>query len=61
MSRMNVIKPSQFQGVHLNAIPFVEDLVTFDNLLYDFDVVDGNIVGELARRSLQNYGDTVRY
>ena len=29
-------------------------------MLYDIDIVDGNIIGELARRSLQKYNNTVR-
>ena len=44
----------------MNDIPNVEDLLTLNILLYNMDVVDGNIVGELARRSLQQYESTVR-
>ena len=29
-------------------------------MLYDIDIVDGNVIGELARRSLQKYENTVR-
>ena len=29
-------------------------------MLYDINIVDGNIIGELARRSLQKYNNTVR-
>ena len=29
-------------------------------MLYDIDIVDGNIIGELARRSVQKYDNTVR-
>ena len=36
----------------MNDIPIVEDLLTLNILLYDIDIVDGNIVGELARRSV---------
>ena len=50
----------QFQGVHMNDVPTVEDLLALNILLYDIDNVDGNIVGEIARRSLQNYENTVR-
>ena len=53
-------RADQFQGVHMNDIPFVEDLLTLNILLYDKDIVDGNIVGELARRSVQRYENTVR-
>ena len=44
----------------MNDIRTVEDLLTLNNLLYDIDIVDGNIVGELARRSVQKYENTVR-
>ena len=50
----------QFQGVHMNDIPFAEDPLTLNILLYDRDIVDANIVGELARRSVQKYENTVR-
>ena len=43
----------------MNDIPVVEDLLTLNILLYDIDFVDGNI-GELARRSVQKYGNLVR-
>ena len=57
---MDGLNPNQFQGVHINDNPTVEDLLTLNILLYDIDIVDGNIVGELARRSLQKYENTVR-
>ena len=44
----------------MNDIPTVEDLLTLNILLYDIDIVDGNIVGELARRSVQKNENTVR-
>ena len=44
----------------MNDITTVEDLLTLNILLNDIDIVDGNIVGELARRSLQKYENTVR-
>ena len=52
--------PNQFHGVHMNDIPTVEDLPTLNILLYDIDIVDGNIIEELARRSVQKYNNTVR-
>ena len=57
---MDGLSADQFQGVHLNDIPIVEDLLALNILLYDIDIVDGNIVGELARRSVQKYENTVR-
>ena len=44
----------------MNDIPIVEYLLTLNILLYDIDFVDGNIIGELARRSVQKYENTVR-
>ena len=58
--KMDGLGPNQFQGVHMNVIPFVEDLLTLNIVLYDIDIVDGNIIGELARRSVQKYENTVR-
>ena len=57
---MNGLSLNQFQGVHMNDIPTVEGLLTLNILLYDIDIVDVNIVGELARRSVQKYENTVR-
>ena len=60
INKMDELSPNQFQGVHMNDIPIVEDLLTLNILLYDIDIVDGNIIGELARRSMQKYENTVR-
>ena len=45
--------PSKFQGVHLNDIPKVEDLLQLNIFLYDIDFVDGELIGELGRRKIQ--------
>ena len=60
ISKMDGLSPNQFQGVHMNNIPTVEDLLTLNILLYDIDFVNGNIVRELAKRSVQKYQRTVR-
>ena len=44
----------------MNDNPTVEDLLTLNILLYDIDIVDGNIVGELPSRSVQKYQKTMR-
>ena len=49
------LSPNQFKGVHMNDIPIVQDLLTLNILLYDIDIVDGNIIGELAKRTVQKY------
>ena len=60
VKKMDGLSADQFQGVHINDIPIVEDLLTLNILLYDIDIVDGNIVGEIARRSVQKYENTLR-
>ena len=57
---MDGLSADQFHGVNMNDIPIVEDLLTLNILLYVIDIVNGNIVGELARRSVQKYEITVR-
>ena len=44
----------------MNDNPTVEDLLILNILLYDIDIVDGNVVGEIARGSVQKYENTVR-
>ena len=60
INKMDGLSPNQFQGVHMKDIPIVEELLTLNILRYDIDIVDGNFVGELARRSVQKYENTVR-
>ena len=58
--KMNGLTADQFQGVQMNDIPIVEDLLYLNILLYDIDIVDGNIIGEHARRKEQKYKNTGR-
>ena len=51
---------SKFQGVHLNDIPKVEDLLQLNIFLYDIDFVDWVLIGELARRSIQEFEKSVK-
>ena len=44
----------------MNDIPNLEDLLTLNILLYYIDFVDGNIIGELARQSVQKYDTIVK-
>ena len=48
---MDGLSTDQFQGVHVNDLPLVEDLLTLNILLYDIHIVEGNIIGELAGQS----------
>ena len=47
--------PSKFQGVCMDDIPYVEDIVSINISIYDIDLIDGAMVGELARRSIKKY------
>ena len=44
---------SKFQGVDLNDILKVEDLLQLNIFLYDIDFVDSELIGELCRRSVR--------
>ena len=59
INKVDGLSPNQFHGVHMNDILIVEDLLPLNIVLYDLDIVDGNIIGELARRSVQKYEITV--
>ena len=47
--------PSKFQGVCMDDIPSVEDIVGINIFIYDIDLIDGARVGALARRSIKKY------
>ena len=47
--------PSKFQGVHMTDISKVEDLLQLNIFPYDIDFMDGELIGELAQRSAQNF------
>ena len=52
--------PSKFQGVCMDDIPAVEDMVSTNIFIYDIDLIDGAMVGELARRSIKKYEKSVQ-
>ena len=52
--------PSKFQGVFLTDIPKVEEMLHLNNFLFDIDFVDGELIGELCRRSVQKYEKSVK-
>ena len=60
INKLDGLRADHFQGVHMNDVPIVEDLLTLNLLLYDIDIVDDNIIGELARQSMQKYESFVR-
>ena len=52
--------PSKFQGVHMTDIPKVQEMLQLNIFLYDIDFVDGELIGELCRRSIQKYENSVK-
>ena len=60
INRIDWLTPPHFQGVLMNDNPLVEDLLQLNIFFFEIDIVDGKNMGELARRSVQKYGNTVR-
>ena len=60
INKMDGLSAEQFRGVNMNDFPTNEDLLTLNIVLYDINIVDGNLIGEPARRSMQKYNNTVR-
>ena len=52
--------PSMFQGVQMTDLPKVEELLQLNVFLYDIDFVDGELIGELCRRSIQKLEKSVK-
>ena len=52
--------PSKFQSVHMTDIPKAEEMLQLNIFLYDLDFVDGELIGELARRSIQKFEKSVK-
>ena len=44
INKLDGLSADQFHGVQMNDILFVEDLLTLNVVLYDIDIVDGNII-----------------
>ena len=51
---------SNFQGVHLTDIPKMEEQLQLNIFLYDIDFVIGELIWELARRSIQKFEKSVK-
>ena len=52
--------PSKFQVVCTDDIPSVKDIVRINIFIYFIDLIDGAMVGELARRSIRKYEKDVQ-
>ena len=51
---------SKFQGVHMTDIPKMEEQLQLNIFHYDIDFVSGELIEELARRSIQKFEKSVK-
>ena len=58
MSKRDV---SKLQSVQLNDSPKVEDLLQLNIFPHDIDFVDGELIGEPCRKSVQKYEKSVKF
>ena len=59
IKRIDGFSPSQFKGVDINEVSVDEVMLTPNILLYDNDIVEGNIIRELARQNVHEYVKTI--
>ena len=52
--------PSKFQGVHMTDVPKVEEMLQLNFFLYHINFVDGELIGELSRWSIQKVEKSVK-
>ena len=59
LSRLDGLNSSHFHGVHMNDTPIVEDLFLLF-FFYKIDILEGNDIGLLARRIVQEHKNSVK-
>ena len=52
--------PDTFRGVSVEDFTVVEEIVQINIFIYDFDIQEGEYVGELARRSIGRFDKTFK-
>ena len=52
--------PESFTGVSFDQIPIIEELIKQNIFIYDFDIEDGEIFGELVRQSVERYDENIK-
>ena len=52
--------PEHFAGVSFDRISIIEQLIKQNLFVYDFDIEDGEIIGELVRRSAERYDKNIK-
>ena len=48
-----------FRGVSMDQLVFVENAIKHNNFIYDINIEEGDFVGELARRSIEMYKNSI--
>ena len=61
----NFLTPSycntkNFAAVSFDQIPIIEELIEQNIFVYGFDIKDGEIIGELVRRSVERYDENIK-
>ena len=56
----NGCDPESFTGVSFDQIPIIEELIKQNIFIYDFDIEDGELIGELVRRSVERYDENIK-
>ena len=52
--------PQSFRGVSVEDLPVVEEIGQRNIFIYNFDIQEGEYIGELARRSIGRFDKTVK-
>ena len=52
--------PENFTGVSFDQIPIIEEQIKQNIFIYDFDIEEGEIIGELVRRSVERYDKNIK-
>ena len=52
--------PSKFQGVHMTDVPNMVEILQLRTFLCGIDFVDGELIGELAQRSHEQFEKSVK-
>ena len=50
----------QSAGVSFDQISIIEELIKQNFFVYDFDIEDGEVIGELVRRSVETYDKNIK-
>ena len=52
--------PEHFAGASFDQVPIIEELIKQNTFIYDLNIEDGEIIGELVRRSVERYDENIK-